>query len=96
LDDVGESDTLEWEAFGDGALYLVNGFLATLSPSDLKKVQRAADEPCPEQIGGWGCYMSVHVDGFKRFGLLKRFAKFGCDHYDCDKDGLCKTFPTGR
>jgi hypothetical protein len=87
---------LEWEAYSDEALYLVNGFLATLSPSDLAKVQRVADDRCREEIGGWGCYMAVHIDGFQRFGLLKRFAKYGCDHYQCDKDGLCENFPDGR
>jgi hypothetical protein len=87
-----------WEGLSDDAMNLVGGFLATLSPSDVKKVQHIADagDRCRGEEIGFACELSVYVDGFRRFGLLKRFTKFGCDTYDCDKDGLCKTFPAGR
>jgi len=89
---------LEWEGMSEDAADFVNGFLATLSRSDLDKVQRIADysNQCREEQFGFTCYVAIHVDGFQRFGLLKRFAKFGCYHYQCDKDGLCTNFPDGR
>jgi hypothetical protein len=87
---------LQWVGLSDDALDLVNGFLFTLSPSDLEKIQSIADDRCREEIGGFTCYLAVHVDGFKRLGLLKRFARFGCEHYDCHDDGLCKSIPAGR
>jgi hypothetical protein len=89
---------VEWEVLSVDAMNLVGSFLATLSAPDLKKVHRvvSADDRCRGEEFGFTCEVSVYVGGFRRFGLLKRFAKFGCDNIYCDKDGLCKTFPAGR
>jgi hypothetical protein len=85
------TNDLKWVGYSDYALDLVDGFTGSLAPTVQAQVQRIVDyrRRCKDEIGGWSCYLAAHVDAFERFGLLKKFAAYGCEHYDC-QDEVCR------
>jgi hypothetical protein len=82
---------LEAVGYSDLALDLVDDFDGLLTGQDDKKVQAIADysKRCRAETGGWTCYLAVHVDAYRRLGLMKKFAAFSCEQYQCDDDGIC-------
>ena len=83
---------LKWLGMSEDAADYVGGFDATLPQSDQKTIETIVDDRCREEVGGFTCLLAVHVDAYKRLGLLKRFAAFGCEHYECSHETeICTT-----
>jgi hypothetical protein len=89
---------IESLGMSDEALDLVDGFVGTLSRQDRERIKNIADysNRCRQETMGFTCYLAVHVDAFRRRGLLSRFAAFGCENYRCNKDRICNFVGTRR
>jgi hypothetical protein len=81
---------IEWIADGQHD-QLLSDFITTLPAATQAKVNSIADYPrrCSHEQIGFYCEMAVHLDAFKRLGLLGRFAAFACQHYKCAEPALC-------
>ena len=82
---------LEWVGMSDEALDLVGGFNATLTRAQQKQVAVLVDDRCRAEWGGFTCELAATADAYHQLGLLKRFARFGCESYDCyGNDSICR------
>jgi hypothetical protein len=85
---------LEWTCDGCWDDFLAD-FEDTLSKSTQSKIRNIADysHRCANEVAGFSCEMSVHVDAMHRLGLLGRFVAYGCSHYSCEDVAICKRAP---
>ncbi len=70
---------------------LLDGFERSLPKAARSKILRIADysRRCREEIAGFSCEMSVHVDALRRLGLFDRLVAFSCAKYTCPYQGHC-------
>ncbi len=84
------SHHLEWMCDGCYDDFL-DGFERTLPKATQSKIGRIADYPhrCKNEVAGFSCEMSVHVDAMHRLGLFKRLVDYSCAEYTCSFAANC-------
>jgi hypothetical protein len=81
---------LEWTSDGAWDDFLAD-FEQTLPKIKQGEILKIADysSRCANEVAGFSCEMSVHVDAMKRLGLLTQFVAWGCKHYSCRELADC-------
>ncbi len=69
----------------------LDGFERTLPKAAQSKIRKIADyaHRCRQEVAGFSCEMTVHLDAMRRLGLLGRFVAYGCAGYTCPYAGHC-------
>ncbi|SFI73528.1 hypothetical protein SAMN02799626_00470 [Caulobacter sp. UNC279MFTsu5.1] len=85
---------LEWTCDGCWDDFLAD-FESTLPESTQSRIIELADyrRKCPNEVAGFSCEMSAHVDAMSKLGLLERFVVYGCAHYSCEEAAICTRSP---
>ena len=73
----------------------LDDFERTLPKATQGRIRHIADyaHRCTQEVAGFSCEMSVHVDAMYKLGLLKRFVAYGCAHYRCEEAAMCTRTP---
>jgi hypothetical protein len=69
---------------------LLGNFEVTLPTKTQRKLDRLEDfsHHC-QTANGFTCEMLVSIDAYRVFGLVGKFASFGCRHYRCAEIAMC-------
>ena len=81
---------LEWTCDGCWDDFLAD-FEGQLPKSTQRKILQIADydRRCRNEVAGFSCEMSVHVDALQRLHLLNRLVAWGCANYRCEEQAIC-------
>jgi len=85
---------LEWTCDGCWDEFL-DDFERTLPDTTQDMILKVADysHRCANEVAGFSCEISAHVDAMNSLGLLKRFVGYGCSHYSCEDVAICTRTP---
>jgi hypothetical protein len=83
---------------GDCYLNLIEGFDATLTRSQQRRVAQVAAirRDCADEVMGFNCEATRTFTAYRRLGLMRRFVRYGCETIKCEEAAICSRLPHPR